>query len=210
MDLFNILLFIHIAGGSLSLLSGTYVLFIKKGDQFHQKLGRVFYYGLLVAGLAALPMSYLHSNYFLFIIAVFTLYMVLSGKRYLSIKSPENVSIYDWFISSLMLIFGLLFIVFGTMRLINGVFFGLVFLVFGMIALSFVVQDYTNFSGKSKIKNTWLTSHIQRMIGSYIASSTAFLVVNNTFLPPIIAWMLPTIILTPLIVLWSRKNEVFK
>jgi len=210
MDLFNILLIIHVTGGSISLLLGSYILSTKKGDQRHKKIGKVFFYTMLTSALVSLPMSYLHSNYFLFIIGVFTIYMVLSGKRYLAIKTPEQVSIYDWLLSAMMLIFGLLFILFGIIQLVKGVFFGVVFMVFGIIALSFVLQDYTNFRGKSKIKNTWLTSHLQRMTGSYIATSTAFLVVNNTILPPVLAWMMPTIILTPLIVIWSKKNEVFK
>jgi hypothetical protein len=46
------------------------------------------------------------------------------------------------------------------------------------------------------------------MTGSYIASSTAFLVVNNTILPGIIAWLIPTVLLVPLIIMWSRKNEI--
>jgi hypothetical protein len=45
------------------------------------------------------------------------------------------------------------------------------------------------------------------MLGSYIASVTAFLVVNNTILPPMIAWLLPTAAVTPLIVTWSRKHK---
>lgn len=210
MDLFNILLIIHVIGGSISLLLGSYILSTKKGDQRHKKLGKVFFYTMLTSALVSLAMSYLHANYFLFIIGVFTSYMLLTGKRYLAIKNINDVTSFDWTLSIVMSIFGLLFIVFGIIQILRGNLFGLVFLVFGFIGLSFVLQDYTNFRGKSKIKNTWLTSHIQRMTGSYIAASTAFLVVNNTFLPPIIAWMLPTIILTPLIVVWSRKNTILK
>jgi uncharacterized membrane protein YfcA len=32
------------------------------------------------------------------------------------------------------------------------------------------------------------------MTGAYIAAFTAFLVINNTFLPPVLAWSLPGII----------------
>ncbi|MEJ7684882.1 MAG: hypothetical protein WKG06_44950 [Segetibacter sp.] len=46
------------------------------------------------------------------------------------------------------------------------------------------------------------------MTGSYVASATAFLVVNNKILPNIIAWLLPTIIIVPLIVSWTRKYKV--
>jgi hypothetical protein len=72
----------------------------------------------------------------------------------------------------------------------------------------FALQDFKNFRNKSKVKNFWLTTHIQRMTGSYIASATAFLVVNNTILLGVISWLLPTAILTPLIVIWVRKYQV--
>jgi hypothetical protein len=50
--------------------------------------------------------------------------------------------------------------------------------------------------------------HLQRMIGSFIAALTAFLVVNNNILPGIVAWLLPTIILVPVIILLSQKLQI--
>jgi type IV secretory pathway component VirB8 len=46
------------------------------------------------------------------------------------------------------------------------------------------------------------------MIGAYIASITAFLVVNNTILPGVVAWLLPTAVLVPVLIKWSRKYAV--
>jgi hypothetical protein len=107
-------------------------------------------------------------------------------------------------------LFGLGFIVLGIKLLISSVSFGIVPLVFGGICWMFALQDFKNFSNKSRVKNFWLTTHIQRMTGSYIASATAFLVVNNTILPGVISWLLPTVVLTPLIVIWARKYQVLK
>jgi hypothetical protein len=67
-------------------------------------------------------------------------------------------------------------------------------------------KDIALYKGNIKNKNYWLLIHIQRMVGSYIAALTAFLVVNNTYLPPLMAWLMPTIIMTPLIFYWSKKN----
>lgn len=46
------------------------------------------------------------------------------------------------------------------------------------------------------------------MVGSYIASVTAFLVVNIEFLPPVLIWLAPTAVLVPLILVWTRRWAV--
>jgi hypothetical protein len=46
------------------------------------------------------------------------------------------------------------------------------------------------------------------MMGAYIASLTAFVVVNAPERASIIPWVLPAIFLVPLIVKWSRKYKV--
>ena len=70
-------------------------------------------------------------------------------------------------------------------------------------------RDFSNYRGQVKEKNYWLLMHLQRMTGAYIASATAFLVVNAKYipfeLPAFVFWLLPTAVLTPLIVSWSKK-----
>lgn len=205
MNFFNLLLTIHIICGSISLALGLYVLVFRKGNKNHRRIGNVYFYAMLTASVVALPMSYIHPNYFLFIIGVFTSYMLLTGKRYLKNKTTADVRPLDWLLSCIMLVFGFGFIFFGAYNVIKNNSFGVVFLVFGVISLLFVYQDWINLKGKSKVRNAYLTTHLQRMIGSYIASVTAFLVVNNTVLPAIVAWLLPTAFLVPLIVAWTKK-----
>lgn len=208
MPVFNILLYVHILSGGISLLVGLYMLLAKKGDKRHKFIGKIYFYSMLTAALLSLPMSYLHPSYFLFIIGVFTSYMLLTGKRYLRKKKIADVGTADWLLTILMLVFGLAFISFGIYNIAIANFFGIVLVVFGGISLLFVTQDFYNYKGRSSVKNYWLTTHLQRMTGSYIASATAFLVVNNTLLPGIIAWLLPTFLIVPLIIRWSRKFEV--
>jgi len=71
-----------------------------------------------------------------------------------------------------------------------------------------VRSDFLNFRGNTELANTWMIVHIQRIIGAYIAALTAFLVVNNQILPGYVAWLLPTIIFTPVIIKYSRKYQV--
>jgi uncharacterized membrane protein len=96
MNLFDILLFTHIAGGAISLILGLIVLIIKKGNKRHKLIGNIYFYSMLFSAVSALPMSYLHPNLFLFIIGVFTSYMLLTGKRYLNMKSAADFGTLDW------------------------------------------------------------------------------------------------------------------
>ena len=208
MDYFKILLTIHIITGGIALFVGSIILFTKKGNETHQKLGKVYFSALLTSSLVSLVMSILHGNIFLFIVGIFTAYMLLSGTRYLKIKSMSDIIFADWTLAITITLFGLGFVSLGIYILFYQDFFGIVLLVFGGICWMFALQDFKNFRNKSKVKNFWLMTHIQRMTGSYIASATAFLVVNNTILPGVISWLLPTAILTPLIVIWIRKYQV--
>ncbi len=210
--LFKILLLLHIFGGGVGLLSGTINIIRKKGDKKHKLTGKFFLYGMLLSGVSALALSVMHPNYFLFIVGIFTLYMVSTGERYLFLKqllNGQSPIFLDWILAGSMLVFGIAFIVFGIKIYLQQEKFGLVFLVFGYISLRFVYSDWQNYTGKAKHKNYWLLAHLQRMTGAYIASLTAFLVVNK-LLPRIIMWLLPTILLTPLIFIWSRKYSIQK
>jgi uncharacterized membrane protein len=208
MGFFAILLVIHIAGGSISLLLGLYILGRPKGNKTHRLLGTIYFYALLTSTIISLFMAYLHPNYFLFIIGVLTSYLLLTGKRYINKKGTIDVRPADWLLTGLILVFGLAFIGFGVYNLLHGNSFGTVMIVFGAVSLFFVFQDIKNFMGRSTIANFGLTTHLQRMVGSYIASATAFIVVNNKILPGIAAWLLPGILLAPLIVYWTKKYRL--
>lgn len=212
--LFKIFLSLHIIGGSVGLFTGTINLVRKKGGKNHVRVGKIFTYGMLTAGFSAFVLSILHPNYFLFMVGVFTLYLVGTGYRYIHIKmsgSDQRPTITDWAISLCMMLAGILFVGLGIRLILSQQNFGIVFIVFGLIGLRFVKIDFTNYKGKWKEKNYWLLSHLQRMTGGYIASLTAFLVVNAKYspivLPSILVWLLPTVILTPLIIVWSRKYK---
>lgn len=214
---FTLFLILHIAGGSVGLLTGFFNILRKKGDRKHILIGKLFVYSMLTAGISALVLSVLHPNYFLFAVGIFTIYMVSTGNRYIYLKmlnddqSPKPI---DRIITLTMLLAGLFFTGLGISHLAKANFFGLVFIMFGFFGLLFVRQDFKNYRGKTDIKNYWLVAHLQRMTGGFIAALTAFLVVNAKYLPEQIPgflyWLLPTIILTPMIIRWSRKFEVKK
>lgn len=214
-SLFLLLLILHITGGSVGLLSGLIVLLRIKGDRLHKLIGKVFSYAMLITGFSALALSLMRPNHFLFIIGVFTVYLVGTGHRYIYVKmlgSQQRPALLDWMLSILMLIAGIIFIILGIRHLLGLNYFGIVFLVFGVIGLFFVKSDLSHFKGKTRFKNYWLIAHLQRMTGGYIAAITAFLVVNANnmpiTLPGVFFWLLPTVVLTPLIVIWTRKRAI--
>ena len=213
--LFNIILILHIIGGGVGLVTGTINLIRKKGDKNHKLVGKVFVYGMLTAGVSSLTLSIMHPNYFLFIVGIFTIYLVATANRYLYLKMlghNQKPMLGDWAITICMLLVGVLFVGLGIKHLLESNNFGIVFIVFGLLGLRFVRTDFNNYNGKTTAKNYWLLAHLQRMTGAYIASATAFLVVNAKYspiqLPSVLFWLLPTIVLFPLIVSWSRKYKI--
>ncbi len=214
-NFYKLFLALHIIGGSVGLFTGTINLVRKKGDKNHKLIGKIFAYSMLVAGCSALILSLIHPNYFLFIIGVLTLYLVGTGYRYIYLKllgSNQKPKLLDWVITIGMLLAGVVFIVLGVIHLVTQNNFGIVFIVFGTLGLRSVKTDFDNYSGKLKEKNYWLLVHLQRMTGAYIAAITAFLVVNLKYapaaIPAALVWLLPTLIITPLIIKWSKKYKV--
>jgi hypothetical protein len=135
---------------------------------------------------------------------------LISGKRHLKIKSEFDYNISDKILTFIWMSFSVFFIYVGIKNTILQHYFGIVLVVFGCLGLFNVYQDISHWKGKTTLKNFGLIVHITRMIGSYIATVTAFLVVNNTFLPNIIAWLLPAVLFAPLQVIWSKKYQVKK
>lgn len=82
------------------------------------------------------------------------------------------------------------------------------FLFVSAFSFSFAWRGYQAVKNRHK---GWIRHHISGMLGSYIAMSTALLVVNSSRisqyaeLPNYIYWMLPTIIGTPFVALVIRK-----
>ena len=206
--LFNFLLIIHIIAGSIALTTGTINIIRKKGDKPHRRIGKFFFYGMIINAVAGFVLSILHQNLFLLIIAVFSFYMTMSGQRFLSLKriyNGQKPKIIDWMLTTTMGVFAVFFLIYGFYLLLNDIDFGMIVLIFGLISILMIKSDIKIYRGNIKHQNYWLSIHIQRMTGAYIAALTAFLVVNNIYLPAIVAWFLPTVILTPLIIYWSNK-----
>ncbi len=210
--LFQILLGLHIAGGFAGLLCGTVAAAAKKGSLLHKIVGKIFFWGMLVASIAALFLSNLpaHENIFLFAVGGFTLYMICSGYRIVYLKhhfknNHAAFSMIDYSISLFGFCFGAFLIYLSIVNLIKGNSFGIVPGVFGIVCMNYARMDFKMLFQKISIKEIWMPNHISRMMGALIASYTAFLVVNVKMQPGWVLWILPTVIGTFLIAYNLRK-----
>ena len=77
----TVLLLIHIAFGSVALLTAALAFLTEKGPKFHAKVGRIYALAMIGVGLSAVALWLLGSTDFLLFIAFFSTYMVLVGWR---------------------------------------------------------------------------------------------------------------------------------
>ncbi len=71
-----ILLAVHIAAGSVSLATAAVALVTAKGGRWHVLAGRIYAAGMTVVFLTAIPLAIMGSSLFLFLIALFSFYLV--------------------------------------------------------------------------------------------------------------------------------------
>lgn len=194
--LFKSLLYLHISTGLLALLTGSITLAIEKGGKLHRRLGFVFFVAMLAVSFSALSISVLTDNRFLLAIAVFSFYMNYTGYRALQNKAFK----YRWWDWIPLLAGGVIggFMV-ATLHPVLA--------VFGSLLCVMVVQDVLKQTrGEEVLKQARrkrVLDHIARMVGTYIATTTAFLVVNvKNVNPAWLPWLLPTFIGTPFIFYW--------
>lgn len=204
-------LFVHIFAGGLALLSGIVAILSKKGQKIHIKSGRIYFWSMMTVIVTAVIMALFRDNSFLQSIAVFSFYLAFTGKRLLRYKKEISPKPIDWIISSIALVvaIGMLYAAIDSMIQYGFAGAAPVLLVFGFFLFSMSAQDLIKMKRKKFVKNAWLFDHIGRMSGSFIATTTAFIVVNFSMTPAWILWLLPTAIGTPLIfrvsAKWRRK-----
>lgn len=212
-NLFNILLPLHIGFGILGLLIGSIVLFLEKGTRRHKRLGRFFAISMVLSAGVSFALSTIHANMFLFLIGLWTIFLVGTGYAYIRLASngaAEFPRIILRMLALVMLLAGVIFVSWGSSLVSRGSMFGIVLFVFGGAGLVFARQDFI-FLRRGADPGSFVPRHLQRMTGAYIAALTAFLVVNTNDwglpVPGFVWWLLPSAILTPLIVRWSAQQR---
>jgi len=206
----RIVLVLHIIGGFIALVSGLIAMLTRKGGRLHRLNGKIYFGGMTAVFISAVILSVAHHLPFLLMVGFFSYYMVVRGYRILHLKKlgrGQVPGVLDWAIVVIAGGFILYLSVGGIIKSVAGVGLGYAGIVFGVIGCSFLVGDIRKFRKPPTEKMHWWFTHIAAMCGGYIATVTAFVVVNVQMNPGWVPWLLPTAIGTPLIMRTTRKYK---
>jgi len=206
------MLVLHIAGGTIALISGLISMLAVKGSQAHKLAGKIYFWGMTAVFMGALIIATSRKLDFLLMVAFFSYYMTVRGYRILSLKKlhqGQQAAVVDWAILVVSGIFIVTLFGWGVWVLLQGISMGIVAIVFGAIGSSFLFHDVKRFFILPKEKMHWWYGHISSMGGSYISAVTAFIVVNIQ-LPQHqwILWVLPGLVGGMLIGQTVRKYKM--
>ena len=167
--------------------------------------GRTYFWGMFLIFITAIPMSIISSNLFLFPVAIFSFYLAYAGMRFARNRTGI-ASTFDWAAVGLMILSGIAMWCLATLYFINNNTQYITLTVFGFIAISLGYADFRSYRNKSAIGKQRIARHLTNMLAGTIAVITAVLVTNVNIEPVFIFWILPTILITPLIFWWHRKT----
>jgi uncharacterized membrane protein len=212
MNAFNSVLALHICGGTTALLIAPLAMITVKGGRWHRRWGKIYFWAMAEVALTATALCWLRSGLFLFLIAILSFYLALTGYRALYRKTPRaKPHPLDFLLALGMTLTGIAFICLGVFgdderqRWIR--------LIFGLISLGLGIKDLVRLFKPSTLKQAWMLDHLTRFLSAYIATFTAFSVVNFQFLPYFWRWLGPTMVGTVGIIAWRKyyarkfKNE---
>ena len=204
------LLVIHIAAGSIALLTALAALVTAKGGTIHVRAGRVYAIGMTLIFLTAVPLAILGADVFLLLIAFFSFYLIFAGWRFARNRSrrPQPV---DWVAVAIMGLTGLAMWGYAVALGVSGSGQWVTMLAFGSIAVALSVADGLFFNqGRSGRRRPApylrIQRHLTNMMAGTIATVTAVMVVNVSMDPVWVPWLLPTVVITPLIVWWNVRT----
>ena len=196
---------LHIAAGTVALFVAPGAMLTMKGGLAHRRWGKVYFWAMALVAASAIVLGlWRRPNIFLALLALFSFYMAFSGYRSLFRKRPaQRPEAIDWIAALVTLAASAALVVLGLVR--PGPAWqrvGIVPVVFGVLGLVLAGLDLAKFVRPPEDRHAWWFAHMGGMLGSYIATVSAFSVVNFTFLPTTVRWLWPTVIGTPLITLW--------
>lgn len=204
---FRILLVVHVLAGFISLTAAIVATLSKTLDlahRWHVYSGTVFFWGMLVIFVTAIPLSIIRPNTFLFLIAILSFYFALAGWRYAT-NRRGNPRPLDWASAGAMVVAAIAMLIYGIFLLNRGNSNGITMIILGGIGASLSLADVNSLRQGGAKGPERIARHLTMMLAGAIATTTAFVVTNFNFSPGYILWLAPTFLITPIILIWAKK-----
>ena len=198
-----ILLAVHIAAGSVSLATAGVALVTAKGGRWHVLAGRIYAVGMTIVFVTAIPLAIFADSIFLFLIALFSFYLVFAGWRFARNRQRRAHPV-DWIAVSAIGITGLAMWGYAVVLALGSNSQWVTLVVFGGIALALSLAD-AKFHRDQPGGQRRVARHLTNMMAGTIATITAVTVVNVEMNPVWLPWILPTVVITPLIIWWNFR-----
>ena len=207
----TILLIVHVVAGAIALLTAVISVASKAttvSHRVHVVTGTIFVVCMAIISITGLPLAYLKGSLFLLMIGVFSGYLTWSGWRYARNRTGRPVSV-DWAVVAVMIVVGAGLIAYGLWSLIQGSSFGVVMIVFGGISLFLCSLDLRIFRAGGATGKLRISQHLSMMLAGTITALTAFSAnILSRYIPSQLeplAWLWPTALLVPVIIVWGRR-----
>lgn len=211
---------LHVASGFVALATGAAALVAAKGRPVHRKAGRIYFWAMTLVFVTALALAGFRFNRFLFMISFLSYYSVFAGVRALRLKTlhrGQNPAWFDWAAGLINAGMNVLFVGFGIQILLGHpprIASALMYIGFGVGGWSISYANLKPFVVRPTAAYHWYLTHTVNMMGSYIATCTAFLstLVSRFQVPyPFLAFVLPSLIGIPVLLWWQyQKEQAFK
>lgn len=200
----NIAVWIHIGFGSIALSGMLLAWLSKKGGKWHRLGGKAYVFSMALALIVATVVSVATSNIFLGLIGLFSAYLVYTGWRVAQVRDGVCSSI-DRGATALMIFVAVAMGAYGVWMLSKGNSLGIALIAFAFFGGLPALADWRNAAwpkGRERI-----VLHLNRMGAGSIATLTAVFVVNVQTTPAFIAWLLPSVVVVPLIIYFTRQQR---
>jgi len=202
----NVFLAVHIFLGSIAVLGMAMAWLSRKGDIWHRRGGKAYVLGMAGSLAAAFAVSILTRNIFLFLVGLFSAYLVYTGYRLAAARNSVRSSL-DKSTAVTALVSGLGMIAYGVYLVFSSESsMAIVIAVFGVLSASFGYSD-VRLGDKWPAGKERIILHLSRMGGANIATVTAVFVVNVKTDPAFIAWLIPSVVGALLIAYWTRRTR---
>lgn len=201
----NLVLVVHILTGFTALGAAGAALWTVKGAQWHRWAGKIYVGAMLVVVLTTFLLVAVRPNAFLFAVAIFSFFLVFTGWRAAQIRDGQP-RLADHLAGGAMALTGMGMMGLGIAGLIgSGSAQPVIMLVFGSLGVTMALSDWRDWRIGPVIGKARIARHLSRMLAGTIATITAAVAVNFSFLPTLVTWLGPTALITPLIFWWNAR-----